>query len=109
MKSLPLSNVRSTAWFKIQPFLIFAVLAFRPLFLKTYYLALLTACSAGSVWPSSWHFFSGTTKYVSLGSAAFFGVGVYNHGDNSAAPCLSPPCWCWPPPSTSSSRCWLAW
>jgi hypothetical protein len=36
-------------------------------------------------------------------------VGVYNHGDNSAAPCLSPPCWCWPPPSTSSSRCWLAW
>lgn len=25
----------------------------------------------------SWNFFSGTTKYISLGSAAFFGVGVY--------------------------------
>jgi len=25
----------------------------------------------------SWHFFCGNTKYISLGSAAFFGVGVY--------------------------------
>lgn len=62
---------------KYSPIIIFIVLAFAPLFTKTYYLALLTSVLCWIGLAVSWHFFSGTTKYVSLGSAAFFGVGVY--------------------------------
>lgn len=62
---------------KWSPFLIFILLALAPLFVKTYYLALLTSVMCWIGLAVSWHFFSGTTKYVSLGSAAFFGIGVY--------------------------------
>lgn len=59
------------------PFLLFAVLLFLPRFASTYYVALFTSVLAWIGLSVSWWFFSGTTKYVSLGSAAFFGIGVY--------------------------------
>jgi branched-chain amino acid transport system permease protein len=62
---------------KIFPLLLFILLMLAPLFMATYYLALLTSVFCWIGLAVSWHFFSGVTKYVSLGSAAFFGVGVY--------------------------------
>lgn len=56
---------------------VFIMLLFVPFFLSRYYLALLTSVLYWIGLAISWHFFSGITKYVSLGSAAFFGIGVY--------------------------------
>lgn len=57
--------------------MIVAVLAIAPLFLGIYHLSLLLSIIYWSALAASWDFFSGTTKYISLGSAAFFGLGVY--------------------------------
>jgi branched-chain amino acid transport system permease protein len=62
---------------KYVPFLFFVVLIFLPSFVSTYYVSLVTSVLIWVGLAVSWWFFSGTTKYVSLGSAAFFGVGVY--------------------------------
>lgn len=64
-------------YLKYTPFVLFGVLAFAPSFAGTYYTSLLTSVLCWIGLAVSWHFFSGTTKYVSLGTAAFFGVGVY--------------------------------
>jgi len=56
---------------------VFAVLACAPLFLPPYLKALLSSILLWIGMAVSWHFFCGSTKYVSLGSAAFFGIGVY--------------------------------
>ena len=72
-----LTNTKFPTFLKLCPLLAFIVLAFAPLFATTYYLALLTSVLCWVGLAISWHFFSGTTKYISLGSAAFFGVGVY--------------------------------
>jgi len=56
---------------------VFAVLLAAPFFISAYYLAMLTSVLCWIGLAVSWYFFSGVTKYVSLGSAAFFGVGVY--------------------------------
>jgi len=69
--------MKFSKYLKYFPFILFVVLAFAPQFTKTYHLALLTSVLCWIGLAVSWHFFSGTTKYVSLGSAAFFGVGVY--------------------------------
>jgi len=53
------------------------VVIFAPFFLPRYYVAVLTNVLCWLGLALCWHFFSGTTKYISLGSAAFFGVGVY--------------------------------
>ena len=57
--------------------LIIIVLALAPYFLGDYYLSILRTILMGAALAISWHFFSGLTKYVSLGSAAFFGIGLY--------------------------------
>lgn len=72
MKNTKLSTVA-----KYSVFLVFIVLVFVPSFAGTYYTALLTSVLCWIGLAVSWHFFSGTTKYVSLGTAAFFGIGVY--------------------------------
>lgn len=72
-----LTKKKFSTFLKLSPLLVFIVLALAPLFVKTYYLALLTSVLCWIGLAVSWHFFSGTTKYISLGSAAFFGVGVY--------------------------------
>ena len=74
---LNLTNMKLPTFLKLSPLLAFIVLAFAPFFATTYYLALLGSVLCWIGLAVSWHFFSGTTKYISLGSAAFFGVGVY--------------------------------
>lgn len=59
------------------PLWIFLLLLLAPLLVGPYYLALIASVLCWVGLAVSWHFFSGTTKYVSLGSAAFFGIGVY--------------------------------
>lgn len=48
-----------------------------PMFLELYWLSLILSIIYWSALAASWNFFSGVTKYISLGSAAFFGLGVY--------------------------------
>jgi branched-chain amino acid transport system permease protein len=57
--------------------LILVVLVFAPPFLADYYLSILRDLLLWMALSISWHFFSGSTKYISLGSAAFFGIGMY--------------------------------
>ena len=63
---------------KILPIvLILVILVFPPYFLSVYYLSFLRNILMWIALSISWHFFSGYTKYISLGSAAFFGIGLY--------------------------------
>jgi branched-chain amino acid transport system permease protein len=43
-----------------------------------YYLSILRDVVMWVALSMAWHFFSGSTKYISLGSAAFFGIGLYS-------------------------------
>lgn len=53
------------------------LLVFAPLFLADYHLSILRTVLLWLALTISWHFFSGLTRYVSLGSAGFFGLGAY--------------------------------
>ncbi len=57
--------------------LLFVVLATLPLLCPPYFVVLFTAVFMYVVITVSWAIFSGPTRYISLASAAFFGVGVY--------------------------------
>ena len=52
-------------------------LAFLPLFADAYYLSLTISLLQFTVLATAWGMFSGPTRYVSLATAAFFGVGAY--------------------------------
>ena len=54
-----------------------AVLAFLPFFVNAYYLSLAMSLLQFTVLATAWGMFSGPTRYVSLATAAFFGVGAY--------------------------------
>jgi branched-chain amino acid transport system permease protein len=56
---------------------IFALLATSPLYAPDYTVILLTSILMYIVITVSWTMFSGPTGYISLASAAFFGVGIY--------------------------------
>jgi len=58
-------------------FLILIALATLPLYGSLYTIILLTAIIMYVVLTVSWTIFSGPTGYISLASAAFFGVGIY--------------------------------
>jgi branched-chain amino acid transport system permease protein len=58
-------------------FLIFILFAFFPLYGSIYNVILLTAIFMYIVLTMSWVIFSGPTGYISLATAAFFGVGIY--------------------------------
>jgi len=63
---------------KTLPFvLILVILVFVPPFLPDYFLSIFRDVLMWMALSISWHFFSGSTKYISLGSAAFFGIGLY--------------------------------
>lgn len=63
---------------KILPILlILIVLAFVPYFLGKYYSLILIDVLLFVTLSISWYFFSGLTKYISLGSVAFVGTGLY--------------------------------
>jgi len=54
-----------------------AVLAFAPWFVNGYVLALLINLLLYAVLATAWSLFSGTTRYVSLATVTFFGIGCY--------------------------------
>ncbi len=58
-------------------FLILILLITIPFFVQPYLVILLTTIFMYIIITASWTIFSGPTHYVSLASAAFFGVGVY--------------------------------
>jgi branched-chain amino acid transport system permease protein len=57
--------------------LILIVLALAPYFLGIYHLSVLREVLLWIALSISWHFFSGQTKYIALGSVAFVGTGLY--------------------------------
>jgi branched-chain amino acid transport system permease protein len=52
-------------------------LALLPLFVSGYVISLFIVLYANIALATAWAFFSGTTRYISLATAAFFGVGIY--------------------------------
>jgi branched-chain amino acid transport system permease protein len=58
-------------------FLILLLLATLPLYIQPFFVILLTSIFMYIIITVSWSIFSGPTRYISLASAAFFGVGVY--------------------------------
>ncbi len=58
-------------------FLGLILLATIPLYVQPYFVILLTTIFMYIIITVSWTIFSGPTRYISLASAAFFGVGVY--------------------------------
>ena len=54
-----------------------ALLAVVPLLVSGYYLALGISVLSYTVLATSWALFSGPTRYISLATAAFFGIGAY--------------------------------
>lgn len=53
------------------------VLVFLPFYVNPYYLSLAISLLQFTVLATAWGMFSGPTRYVSLATAAFFGVGAY--------------------------------
>jgi branched-chain amino acid transport system permease protein len=53
------------------------VLVLLPRFVSNYVISLFILMYANVALATAWAFFSGTTRYISLATAAFFGVGVY--------------------------------
>jgi branched-chain amino acid transport system permease protein len=58
-------------------FLLLILLATSPLYVPEYTVVLLTSILMYIIITVSWAIFSGPTGYISLASAAFFGVGIY--------------------------------
>jgi branched-chain amino acid transport system permease protein len=58
--------------------IILVILVIFPLILPDYFLSILRDVIMWMALSIAWHFFAGSTKYISLGSAAFFGVGLYS-------------------------------
>jgi len=54
-----------------------AMFAFLPMYVDAYYLALAIGLLQFTVLATAWGLFSGPTRYVSLATTAFFGVGAY--------------------------------
>ena len=57
--------------------LVLVVLAMLPGFVSDYRISLLISIFAYVAMATAWSFFSGTTRYISLATSAFVGVGVY--------------------------------
>jgi branched-chain amino acid transport system permease protein len=53
------------------------VLAFLPQMASSYTVQLCISIYANVALATAWAFFSGTTRYISLATAAFFGIGIY--------------------------------
>ena len=58
-------------------FLFLILLATMPLYVQPYFIILLNTVFMYIILTLSWAIFSGPTRYISLASAAFFGVGAY--------------------------------
>ena len=53
------------------------VLALLPLYFSSYIISVFILLYANIALATAWAFFSGATRYISLATAAFFGVGIY--------------------------------
>ena len=71
-----LSSKKSLAWWAII-LIILVLLAFVPLYAPGYAAILLSSILMYVILTVSWVMFSGSTGYMSLAPAAFFGVGIY--------------------------------
>lgn len=56
---------------------VFAALAFVPFFADGYGMSLAIAIASYAILATAWALFSGPTRYISLATVAFFGVGAY--------------------------------
>jgi branched-chain amino acid transport system permease protein len=56
---------------------VFALLAAAPLVVSGYRLSFMVSLLSFTVLATAWSLFSGTTRYISLATAAFFGLGAY--------------------------------
>jgi branched-chain amino acid transport system permease protein len=72
---------RLTKWSAVASFVFFPAvllaLALIPLVVNTYWLSLSVSLVMYCVLATSWSLFSGPTNYISLATAAFFGIGMY--------------------------------
>jgi branched-chain amino acid transport system permease protein len=75
MKDFRIISVRSLAWGL--SIVALALMAAFPSYAPAYWIVRLTAILMYVILTVSWAIFSGPTGYVSLASAAFFGVGIY--------------------------------
>ncbi len=57
--------------------LVGAALALLPLYASSYTVSFLLLMFANIALATAWSFFSGATRYISLATAAFFGIGIY--------------------------------
>ena len=71
-----LTSKKSLVWWAIN-LIIFILLAFVPLYAPGYAVVLLISILMYVILTVSWVMFSGSTGYMSLAPAAFFGVGIY--------------------------------
>ena len=53
------------------------ILALVPFYASNYVISIFIVLYANIALATAWAFFSGTTRYISLATAAFFGVGIY--------------------------------
>ncbi len=69
-------NLRNLPWF-VTGLLVVMALAALPLFANAYHLALGISFLYFTVLATAWAMFSGPTRYISLATVAFFGIGAY--------------------------------
>jgi branched-chain amino acid transport system permease protein len=75
MNSMKISS-RTLLWLGII-ILILAILSTLPIYTPSYSIILITSILMYIILTVSWTLFSGPTGYISLATAAFFGVGIY--------------------------------
>jgi branched-chain amino acid transport system permease protein len=75
---IDIRQVLSNIWFKLGLLVIFLVMAATlPIYASGYTPILMTSIYMYIILSVSWTLFSGTTGYMSLATAAFFGIGIY--------------------------------
>ncbi|WP_343074155.1 hypothetical protein [Microvirga zambiensis] len=84
------------------------VLGLVPYLGSSYHLAVAIGILSQLVLATAWALFSGTTRYVSLATVAFFGIGAYTVAVYSGRCCPGPWCFLRRPGSVLPSRCWSA-
>jgi len=70
-------NISKKPFWVVFLFLILLLLVTAPLYVQPYLVIFSTTVLMYIVLTLSWTIFSGPTRYISLSTAAFFGVGVY--------------------------------
>lgn len=72
-----MAEPRRSRWWLAGAALALVVLAMLPRFVSDYRISLLISIFAYVAMATAWSFFSGTTRYISLATSAFIGIGVY--------------------------------